>query len=302
MRDYATTWAALNPWMGAAARRPVGLGVVAEQMLPQRDLRRTDFYEGFLREIGCRTAAGVTVERREGRLILLSVMTSRDDPEANLPFAKTLTTLAPHLARAFAALRRSEPLGPLGMGGIERLGAGCLVLGWGGVVRTVSPLAQEIMDRTNLLSLDLRGRLRWRDDGLGARTAAMLRPDHEGTTAVTARVGSDREALRVTLARIGSDAISELLFGPTLLVLLEPLVAPEAAAHAGARAVADRFGLTRAETEVLEALALGLAVADIATARDVSAVTVRNQIKALFSKTGTRRQAELTRLVLTEPR
>lgn len=59
--------------------------------------------------------------------------------------------------------------------------------------------------------------------------------------------------------------------------------------------------MTPAETVVLEALARGLDVTEIANRRDVGAVTVRNQIKALFFKTGTRRQAELTRLALTQP-
>jgi len=61
----------------------------------------------------------------------------------------------------------------------------------------------------------------------------------------------------------------------------------------------DAFALTPAETKVMRALAGGVCVADIATARGRSVGTVRAQVKALLSKTGTRSQVELVRLTLS---
>lgn len=58
-----------------------------------------------------------------------------------------------------------------------------------------------------------------------------------------------------------------------------------------------QFGLTRSEAEVAVALNAGHMIAEIAAFRAVSVHTVRNQVKSVLSKTSSRRQAELTRLI-----
>ena len=58
-------------------------------------------------------------------------------------------------------------------------------------------------------------------------------------------------------------------------------------------------GLTAAETALVAALANGATVTEFAAQRGVSIHTARNQLKAVFQKTGARRQTELLRFVLT---
>lgn len=60
----------------------------------------------------------------------------------------------------------------------------------------------------------------------------------------------------------------------------------------------EAFGFTPAEAALALDLADGLAAADCASLRGVSLHTVRSQLRALFGKTGTSRQAELVTLVL----
>ena len=60
-----------------------------------------------------------------------------------------------------------------------------------------------------------------------------------------------------------------------------------------------QFGLTRSEAEVAVALSAGQIITEIAALRAVSVHTVRNQVKSALSKTNSRRQAELTRLIET---
>ena len=59
------------------------------------------------------------------------------------------------------------------------------------------------------------------------------------------------------------------------------------------------FALTAAEAEVMQALAEGEGLAEIAAARGRSIETVRAQLKAIMSKTETRSQSELVRLTLS---
>ena len=59
------------------------------------------------------------------------------------------------------------------------------------------------------------------------------------------------------------------------------------------------FDLTPAESVVLERLVNGLTLQEIADASGTSRNTVRNQLHVVFDKTGTSRQAELIKLVLS---
>lgn len=59
------------------------------------------------------------------------------------------------------------------------------------------------------------------------------------------------------------------------------------------------FDLTLAESVVLERLVYGLSLQEIANALGTSRNTVRNQLQVVFEKTGTNRQSELIKLVLS---
>ena len=88
---------------------------------------------------------------------------------------------------------------------------------------------------------------------------------------------------------------------PSVIVLREPLTGTYDGTRSDLRdlqGIAAQNHLTQAETEVLQAVASGLTVAQIAQLHGVSLETVRGQIKVLFAKTGAKRQAELVRLVL----
>jgi DNA-binding CsgD family transcriptional regulator len=59
------------------------------------------------------------------------------------------------------------------------------------------------------------------------------------------------------------------------------------------------YSLTRAEAELVRMLSEGRSLEQVAAARGVTMNTVRSQLKQVFSKTDTKRQGELVRLVLT---
>jgi DNA-binding CsgD family transcriptional regulator len=61
------------------------------------------------------------------------------------------------------------------------------------------------------------------------------------------------------------------------------------------------YGLTPAEVEVANGILTGYSPNEIADLRRVSKGTVRNQIKAIMSKTDTDRQSDLVRLLMTLP-
>ena len=59
----------------------------------------------------------------------------------------------------------------------------------------------------------------------------------------------------------------------------------------------EMFGLTGAEAALAKELADGKSIEDIATARRISLSTARTQLKAIFAKTATNRQAQLVAML-----
>ena len=57
------------------------------------------------------------------------------------------------------------------------------------------------------------------------------------------------------------------------------------------------FGLTQAEAKLATQLGIGIGIDAAAVSLGVSRETARSQLKAVFAKTNTRRQAELAALV-----
>lgn len=71
--------------------------------------------------------------------------------------------------------------------------------------------------------------------------------------------------------------------------------------HLSASSLKNFYKLTQAESRLALMLASGHALADISQQLNVSQNTVRNQLKSVFAKTGTGRQAELVALILATP-
>lgn len=89
-----------------------------------------------------------------------------------------------------------------------------------------------------------------------------------------------------------------------LSVIDRPLVVlfigdPERRAETPPDVLQKLFGLTPAEARVLDHLVSGLTLKEIGALTDRSEETVRSQIKSIFQKTATTRQADLIRLVLS---
>ena len=64
-------------------------------------------------------------------------------------------------------------------------------------------------------------------------------------------------------------------------------------------ALRELYGLTEAETQLVELLCQGSSLDEAAGARGVTMNTARSQLKQVFAKTHTSRQSELVRLVIS---
>jgi DNA-binding CsgD family transcriptional regulator len=100
--------------------------------------------------------------------------------------------------------------------------------------------------------------------------------------------------LMITPLRLGRTVHRQ---GAALLFVFDPQATPIVPAEV----VKRLFGLSEAEAELAVALCRGLTLEDAANERAISVHTTRSQLKSIFNKTGTKRQADLLSLLLTSP-
>lgn len=127
-------------------------------------------------------------------------------------------------------------------------------------------------------------------DQVGAQIARLFSSNSAGTVLLRTRAArTDRMMLlhlRLTRPEQGAAQV---------IVVSSELVWPAGFSDM----LRGAFDLTQAEAEVMQALAEGQGLAEIAAARGRSIETVRAQLKAIMSKTETRSQSELVRLTLS---
>jgi len=76
---------------------------------------------------------------------------------------------------------------------------------------------------------------------------------------------------------------------------------PEQRLDVSPEIIARLFGLTASEARLASALSRGDSMEEAAEAMGVTVSTARTYLKQVFSKTGTGRQADLIRMILTSP-
>lgn len=179
--------------------------------------------------------------------------------------------------------------------------------------------------RIGMLLVDRYGRIVEANE----RADAMLRQgDNNGLTIRVGRLSAVRPAEADRLARLldaacrgggrGSMPIARGL-GPPLVVYVTPLevsgqlpsherctarillAEPFSALPINARLVSEALGLTSAQGQVAAALAAGGTVASIAAATHRTEAAVRWHIRAILSRLGLSRQADIVRVVLSTP-
>jgi pimeloyl-ACP methyl ester carboxylesterase/DNA-binding CsgD family transcriptional regulator len=127
-------------------------------------------------------------------------------------------------------------------------------------------------------------------DQVGSQIARLFMSNALGTIILRTRAARTDRLVLLHLRLVRPEAGQ-----PSVIVVSSELVWPVGFTEM----LRGAFDLTPAEAEVMQALAEGQGLSEIAEARGRSVETVRAQLKAVMSKTETRSQSELVRLTLS---
>lgn len=250
----------------------------------------------FLRPRGMGWAAGTIIPVPSGDNLLFSIEREfRKGPVGDTALRR-LNELRPHLARAalFSArlgLERARAMAEA----MQTIGLPAAVLRRGGVLSAANSLFEKLIpavvaDRQNRITLANR-----ESDRLLERAISSLdRGIKQGQVfSIAVPAGGDRAPMALHIVPVCGAAHD--IFSRAVSILIATPV--DRTASPTAELLQGLFDLTPAEAKVARAIARAQSIEAIATAHHVTAETVRGQIKAIFMKTGTSRQAELTRLL-----
>ncbi|MDV4156448.1 helix-turn-helix transcriptional regulator (plasmid) [Rhizobium leguminosarum] len=299
--QFSSHFAAVNPWIPRLSFVPVGQGVCGDEIFPREDLLKSEFYNDWLKgQAQCETSIGVSIIREETRTFVLSTCTSSADPDFNKEAAGRYTILAPHLKRAFDFIRKRDLLAPERQTTqtlFDSIGVGLIYVSEQGRARQWNKSAEALMAAGFPVHVAPSGKLELQCersaavlDFLTSRKGVQSRPH----TAIAK--GKDKASYRITLLRLQTDAFTEFLEGPTVAVIVEPLVATPL--NERRDFLMEAYKLTATEIRIASSIASGHSPKEVAIADHISYETVRTHLRNIYSKLGVNSRVGLVALLM----
>ena len=183
---------------------------------------------------------------------------------------------------------------------LNRLRVGVIVTDAAGRVRTMNQIATACLTAAHILSLDSAGVLRAQrpearqilakliEDAAYGREAAG-----EAGAAITLEAADGISRLQLHLSRFSDDAADREY--ATLIFVNDPDDDPPLTTAQ----IGQLLGLTKTEAILVHSLTMGLSLEQAAEIQTITLSSARTYLKRIYAKTGTNRQSDLIRLVLS---
>ena len=258
----------------------------------REELERDEIYNRFLHPHGLQWTAGTLILSPSGDLLVVDVARAIGEAPFDRAALEAIDRYRPHLARASLMASRLGLRAASGMtDAMQLLGLPALALSGSGKVVAMNPLAEALDERVTTAGLD---RVMLGHSSADMLLTEALQDARAGTVrSIPLPAAEGQPALIVHLLPI-TGAARDIFAAAKSLMLVTDVTAPEAPTQ---ELLAGLFDLTPAEARVARALASGLPLDQVAAEFGLSVQTIRNQLAAVFHKTGTSRQVELLRLI-----
>ncbi len=295
-----------DPLISAAAKHKIGTPLQSAAFLPE-SFRKTEFFNDYNSPQGMEQIIGGLLVKNKSRIALLGVH-RRDQIGVYKPHEVTLLELLfPHLQRAFHVnsylfqlkndINATHDV-------LHRLPVGIILVDAMGKPIFVNNHVETILDESPDLTLSrsgLQARTRKHTQALHKLIHEASRsPQKTGSTLTIPTLGS-AHPLSILVIPINQD--NNFNFDiDTSQATAALFINTAGQQHTFSQDIlCNHYGLTQAEARLAAALANGQSLEMIAEKFRLSKHTVRSQLKSCFHKTGTHRQTELVKLILSDP-
>lgn len=280
----------INPRVRYAMRHAPGHVVYEDRFIDARGMDRHTFYDWLRARHGFRHFIGVRLFDDGPVSVLLSVEfeASRGHPDRDA--IEAFRRIASTFGNAWRLAGRTGPGsdGPSPWAP-DHLPWAILALDGGGRVLEANRQARALLaDGTALILADGRPRAT-HPQSTGAFRNALKRGLSGDAADTQLHVAADPVPLLAQIVPVAVVGVTEPGRVAAVVYIRDPRATPEGLPIVLARA----YGFTPAEVRLAEHLARGLDLAGAAAALGITRNTARNQLQAMFDKTGTRRQTDL---------
>ena len=306
--DYATHYGAMNPFATIPTRPGLGQVYSTADMISHDEWLKLQYTNEFLIPERLETSLGADLFKAASITGVVEFQRRLRQGRATAEEYEAMGLLVPHLTRACEItwrLWQADANQKSFLAVLDTVQDAIALVDENGSVVHLNGRARRLADAGDGLRYrpgELHAIDRDEDARLQKLMADVVRTGRNDGISGGGRLRlsrpSGRQPLSVLVTAIQAEAARGELPVPRICAALF-IRDPEGAPPNLHEMVAALYGLTPAEARVAAGLAEGLSPAEIADRHGVSTGTLRNQLKAVFSKTGTRRQAELVRLVLT---
>lgn len=281
-------------------------GALTEQdCFKPQELLRDPFHQELFVRAGFSSFAGIVLAKEPGASLSASIIRRIDQEPYTRAEIVAINALTVQL-RAIGSLAMR-----VGISSAQRIadcfaaaGQPIALIGHDGCVLHLSSVFEEIT-RSGSITVKNRRLGSWHPEASRRFAAAIERSvKHHGNLrqAQEAVVLPRRNGLRPLIASIVPviGAAHDVLHLVASIVSLTDLEA--APVGPSTTTMQDLFGLTLSEARLAHEIAIGKTLPEISASRGTSRETLRNQLKSIFGKTGTARQADLAILLAKLPK
>ena len=304
-RRYDEYYGAIDPRTQLVRQCSVNQVFLCEQHFDTAYVERSEFYQDFLRPEGLRFCMGTCIRLADGTDFALGLLRSEDRGSYSEETQRTFKRLIGHIGQALEAQERLAGLqGHVAATAIADTASwGLVTLGVGGRIMGANAMAHTLLADVRLFKSPAATLLFSHAATRARFVAAMDRclKDGCGETFLVEATRAGARRLTMTLQPAPSDPVDRAALpdsvrgsGARLVGILAPL---DCRRIPSMRQLMDVFDLAPAEARLARALASGESLDRYAAVNALAMSTVRTQMRAIFRKTETERQAEVVRLL-----
>ncbi len=309
LESYRNHYSRQDPWLRHEEPYRIPAAVhVGKELVSDVELMQSQFYQEWLKPQGLFHRLSAVLIREQANLCYFATLRGPEDTLFGFDEIRLCRTLAPHLRSAVQMRRQLAMLEVERNAAVEvldRLPTAVVLCDRNGTPVIVNGAARAILAGND--GLVLRGgklaASRPREastlEGLISSAASAARGEGRssgGTLSVSRASGSRPLSVLVSPMRAPSAIPGHRRIAVALFIS-----DPESVILANEERLLQLYGLTRAESRLTAKIAQGRSLEEAAAMLNITTQTARSYIKRVLSKTGTKRQVDLVRLVLLSP-
>lgn len=277
-----------------------------EDVMTTAEWEANPYYAGYSKHNDVYHIMGADISTQEAGVLRFRITRGHNQPAFSPEDKALCNRLLPYLRRSLHVhnlLGRSESLGSLYAEAINRLSVATLILDETGCVLQLNDVARSMLneaDGIKLVGTRLEASYPSDNRELHKLIRDALEVQINGDGAVTREAlsiarPSGEVSLGVVIEAVPTLEWAEGKGRPTVIMYIRDSVGRSQVDN---RVAKELFNFTPAETALALELANGLSLEEAAENLGIMRNTARAHLRAIFSKTGVRRQAELVRVML----